>query len=69
MSATTIEWATDALNPGVYGCAHASPGCTNCYAERMAARLERGKRASWESNPFVWAVAFSVVPVADRSQG
>ena len=35
---TNIEWATETWNP-IIGCSHASPGCDNCYAERMAKRL------------------------------
>ena len=34
-----IEWTDATWNP-VAGCSHASAGCTNCYAMRMAARLE-----------------------------
>jgi len=34
-----IEWTNATWNP-VAGCSLASPGCTNCYAMRMAARLE-----------------------------
>lgn len=34
-----IEWTDATWNP-VAGCSHASSGCTNCYAMRMAARLE-----------------------------
>lgn len=34
-----IEWTDATWNP-VAGCSLASPGCTNCYAMRMAARLE-----------------------------
>lgn len=33
-----IEWTEATWNP-VAGCALVSPGCTNCYAMRMAARL------------------------------
>jgi protein gp37 len=36
---TKIEWTEQTWNP-VVGCSLASPGCTNCYAMRMAARLE-----------------------------
>lgn len=39
MSKTKIEWADKSWNP-VVGCTKISPGCQNCYAERMAARLE-----------------------------
>lgn len=38
MAKTSIEWASDVWNP-VVGCSLASPGCTNCYAMKMAARL------------------------------
>ena len=35
---TAIEWTTITTNP-IIGCTKVSPGCKNCYAERMAARL------------------------------
>lgn len=38
MQATNIEWADWTWNP-VRGCSRISPGCTNCYAEAMAARF------------------------------
>ena len=34
-----IEWTEATWNP-VVGCTVLSPGCTNCYAMRLAARLE-----------------------------
>ena len=37
--ASPIEWTDATWNP-VTGCAMVSPGCTNCYAMRMAARLQ-----------------------------
>jgi protein gp37 len=37
--ASEIEWTDITWNP-VAGCTLASPGCTNCYAMRMAARLQ-----------------------------
>lgn len=36
---SSIEWTEATWNP-VSGCTVLSPGCTNCYAMRMAARLE-----------------------------
>jgi protein gp37 len=39
MADTSIEWTDTTWNP-VAGCTVLSPGCTNCYAMRMAARLE-----------------------------
>lgn len=35
---TKIEWAEETWNP-IVGCSKVSPGCNNCYAERMAGRL------------------------------
>lgn len=39
MAESSIEWTDATWNPTA-GCSIASPGCTNCYAMRMAARLE-----------------------------
>src|SRR5262245_51712873 len=39
MADTSIEWTDATWNP-VAGCSIVSPGCTNCYAMRMAARLD-----------------------------
>jgi protein gp37 len=39
MADTTIEWTDATWNP-VAGCAILTAGCANCYAMRMAARLE-----------------------------
>ena len=36
---SAIEWTDATWNP-IAGCSVVSPGCTNCYAMRMAARLE-----------------------------
>lgn len=38
MSKSAIEWTERTWNP-VTGCTKVSPGCKNCYAERMAKRL------------------------------
>jgi protein gp37 len=59
MAETSIEWTDATWNP-VAGCTVLTAGCTNCYAMRMAARLEAmgtpkyqgltrksGKRAVW----------------------
>ena len=59
MADTLIEWTDATWNP-VAGCTVLSPGCTNCYAMRMAARLnaigmkkyhgltrKSGRRAVW----------------------
>jgi protein gp37 len=39
MAETSIEWTDATWNP-VAGCSVLTAGCTNCYAMRMAARLE-----------------------------
>jgi len=39
MATSSIEWTNATWNP-VAGCTVLSPGCTNCYAMRLAARLE-----------------------------
>lgn len=36
---SNIEWTESTWNP-VTGCSKISPGCTNCYAERMSRRLQ-----------------------------
>lgn len=64
MAETTIEWTDSSWNP-VAGCTIVTPGCTNCYAMRMAARLEAmgtekyagltrksGRRAVWTGKVF-----------------
>lgn len=40
MAQTSIEWTNRSWNAIVYGCDMISKGCTNCYAMKMAARLE-----------------------------
>jgi protein gp37 len=39
VSQTSIEWTETTWNP-LTGCTKISPGCRNCYAERMAKRLQ-----------------------------
>lgn len=43
-----IEWTDATWNP-VAGCLMISPGCTNCYAMRMAARLQAMDHPSYRS--------------------
>ncbi len=51
MSETAIEWTERSWNP-VVGCSIVSPGCTNCYAMKMADRLEAmAPQPSGEGNP------------------
>lgn len=40
MAETSIEW-TDRVWNFLAGCSLASPGCTNCYAQKQAARIAR----------------------------
>lgn len=40
MPASRIEWTDETINP-VTGCTKVSEGCENCYAERMARRLQK----------------------------
>lgn len=40
-SKTNIEWTDATWNP-VSGCSKVSDGCTNCYAEAMARRFDKG---------------------------
>ena len=42
-----IEWTDATWNP-ITGCAMVSPGCTNCYAMRMAARLQAMDHSSYK---------------------
>jgi protein gp37 len=47
MSKSSIEWTEATWNP-VVGCSILSPGCTNCYAMKMAARIEAMQLAEHE---------------------
>lgn len=46
MVESAIEWTDATWNP-IAGCSVVSPGCTNCYAMRMAARLQRMGHAKY----------------------
>jgi protein gp37 len=45
---TAIEWTETTWNP-VTGCSAASAGCDNCYAERLALRLQRMSNPRYEA--------------------
>lgn len=45
-SKSAIEWTESTWNP-VTGCTKISPGCANCYAERMAKRLKAMGQANY----------------------
>jgi len=51
VSKTKIEWADRVWNP-VTGCTKISPGCQNCYAERMSKRLA-GRCGYPKDDPFM----------------
>ncbi|PYE24651.1 protein gp37 [Rhizobium sp. PP-F2F-G38] len=72
MSETSIEWTDATWNP-VAGCTILSAGCTNCYAMRMAARLDAmgvekyrgltrktGGRAKWTGKIFLDDAALAI---------
>jgi protein gp37 len=48
---TSIQWTQETWNP-VRGCSRISPGCVNCYAERMAARGLPGHESPTTGEPF-----------------
>jgi len=43
---SSIEWTESTWNP-ITGCMKVSPGCKNCYAERMALRLQAMKQPNY----------------------
>ncbi len=43
---SSIEWTQSTWNP-VTGCTKVSPGCTHCYAERMAYRLQAMRQPNY----------------------
>lgn len=72
MAETSIEWTDATWNP-VAGCTIMSAGCTNCYAMRMAARLEAmgvdkyrgltrksGGRAKWTGDLYLDHAALAI---------
>ncbi|MHA1227756.1 MAG: DUF5131 family protein [Candidatus Hodarchaeales archaeon] len=47
-SKSSIEWTDYTWNP-VTGCTKISPGCKNCYAERMAKRLKAMRQPNYKN--------------------
>jgi protein gp37 len=47
-SKSKIEWTESTWNP-ITGCTKVSPGCKNCYAERMANRLQAMGKSSYNN--------------------
>ncbi len=69
MADTAIEWTDKVWNP-IAGCSVLTPGCTNCYAMKMAARLEAmgqptyaGLTRSTKAGP-VWTGTVRAAPEA-----
>ena len=62
MATTAIEWTDATWNP-VAGCTVVSPGCKNCYAMRMTARLDAMGQAKYrdlthrDGDRYVWTGA------------
>ncbi|MBN1304910.1 MAG: phage Gp37/Gp68 family protein [Anaerolineales bacterium] len=48
MADSKIEWTDSTWNP-ITGCTKISPGCKNCYAERMAKRLKAMGQPNYEN--------------------
>jgi len=48
MNKTKIKWTETTWNP-VSGCTKVSAGCANCYAERLACRLQRMKNPRYKN--------------------
>ncbi len=64
---TRIEWADATWNP-IVGCSKCRPGCQNCYAERMAARLAAMNKPGYRDvvEDGRWNGQVAVVPSAGR---
>jgi protein gp37 len=48
---SNIEWTYHTWNP-IVGCQIVSPGCTNCYAMKMAARIEKMTAGNAKPSPY-----------------
>jgi protein gp37 len=49
---SAIEWTDATWNP-IVGCSIVSPGCTNCYAMKMAARIQKMNRTGGSNSNYV----------------
>ena len=68
---SSIEWTDTTWNP-VTGCTKISPGCMNCYAERMSLRLKIMEQPRYRNGfdvtlhpevleqPFLWRKSRSI---------
>jgi protein gp37 len=53
MAKSNIDWTEHVWNP-IAGCTKCSPGCENCYAEKMSARLAEIYRRFPKQRPSLW---------------
>ena len=60
-----IEWTDATWNP-VTGCTKISPGCKNCYAERMTKRLKAMGQPRYANGFAVATHADEAAEIADR---
>jgi protein gp37 len=49
---SAIEWTDATWNP-IVGCSIVSPGCTNCYAMKMAARIQKMNRTGGSGSDYI----------------
>jgi protein gp37 len=52
MAKSSIEWTESTWNP-IVGCSILTPGCTNCYAMKMAARIQKMNRTGGSNSNYV----------------
>jgi protein gp37 len=64
---TKIEWADATWNP-IVGCSPVSPGCTNCYAMKQAARIEMMHEGRHAPHAKVGGPEFPTTPYAGLTQ-
>lgn len=62
---TKIEWTEATWNP-IVGCSIVSPGCTNCYAMRMASRIEAADDAAYRKRVELAASFYDEADKAER---
>lgn len=65
MENSNISWTDHTFNPWI-GCSKVSPGCTNCYAEAQARKLQAAHGAALHPghDPFIDGVQHHAWPAA-----
>jgi len=61
-----IEWTQETWNP-IVGCSKISPGCENCYAEKMAYRLAHALASNDTSD--TWSAYVDVIGIGQKKNG